>query len=375
MSFLSDLITAPFSAAGWVLGELTGSNKANATSTAMTREQMAWQSQEAEKNRQWQEAQTEKANNFTVDMWNRTNEYNSPTNQMQLLRAAGVNPAALLSGSSSSAAFGSASAPSAATPGSGSMPAGVGVPNYKNADALGGLVNVGSFMKSLAESKKLGVDTKRVETLLGEEVKAYILENTNKQLSNDLKATENWIQNKVKDTRVKQIFRDYAKSGVEMLNTAADTDFKEWQSIGQQLENRFKELRNDLSVQEYAQGEIVLRNLQRKFDSEFATAQSERVKNYATARDLNASAEGKELLNKISSATNVQDIENAIVNSAAAALKSSSNYEDAYQSLERAIKVSSAYKNSSGGAWTKVQAALEHIVKTLGIKTSVNVSK
>jgi len=34
----------------------------------------------------------QEANQFNLDMWNRQNEYNSPTNQMQRLQTAGLNP-------------------------------------------------------------------------------------------------------------------------------------------------------------------------------------------------------------------------------------------------------------------------------------------
>ena len=43
-------------------------------------------------------------NQFNVDMWNRANTYNSPSNQVALLKAAGINPAMLDTASGTSAA-------------------------------------------------------------------------------------------------------------------------------------------------------------------------------------------------------------------------------------------------------------------------------
>lgn len=41
---------------------------------------------------QFNSAEAEKQRQFEFDMWNRTNDYNSPANQIQLLRQAGLNP-------------------------------------------------------------------------------------------------------------------------------------------------------------------------------------------------------------------------------------------------------------------------------------------
>lgn len=49
-------------------------------------------------------------NDFNVDMWNRTNAYNSPSNQVKLLRDAGINPAMATPGTSQASEVTSASA-------------------------------------------------------------------------------------------------------------------------------------------------------------------------------------------------------------------------------------------------------------------------
>lgn len=47
---------------------------------------------EAEKQRNWNEAMVDKQNQFSLDMWNMTNEYNDPSAQVKRLRDAGLNP-------------------------------------------------------------------------------------------------------------------------------------------------------------------------------------------------------------------------------------------------------------------------------------------
>lgn len=41
---------------------------------------------------QWQQQENEKAYQRSLNMWNLQNEYNSPTQQMARIRAAGLNP-------------------------------------------------------------------------------------------------------------------------------------------------------------------------------------------------------------------------------------------------------------------------------------------
>lgn len=47
---------------------------------------------EAKKQREWFESMQDKQNQWSLDMWNRTNEYNSPSAQVERLRSAGLNP-------------------------------------------------------------------------------------------------------------------------------------------------------------------------------------------------------------------------------------------------------------------------------------------
>lgn len=46
----------------------------------------------AEQQRNWNEQMMNTQNEFSLDMWNKTNEYNSPSKQVERLREAGLNP-------------------------------------------------------------------------------------------------------------------------------------------------------------------------------------------------------------------------------------------------------------------------------------------
>ena len=76
---------AAISALGGIIGGWLSSKSqrsANTINRDMQRETNAQNERLFNQNLAWQE-----------DMWNKTNEYNSPSNQIELLRKAGINPA------------------------------------------------------------------------------------------------------------------------------------------------------------------------------------------------------------------------------------------------------------------------------------------
>lgn len=55
-------------------------------------QQRRFEQNEAQKQREWNEAMQDKANDFSLQMWNMTNEYNSPSAQRARMEEAGLNP-------------------------------------------------------------------------------------------------------------------------------------------------------------------------------------------------------------------------------------------------------------------------------------------
>ena len=88
----------------------------------MGRKERKFQAQQAELNRNFQSAEAQKNRDFEVDMWNKTNEYNSATNQRARLEEAGLNPYMMMNGGNAGEA-GSVTAPG--TP-QGAMPGAIG---------------------------------------------------------------------------------------------------------------------------------------------------------------------------------------------------------------------------------------------------------
>lgn len=125
MAWLSSAIGAGASLLGNIFGSASN-NKANKTnlriaqmnnefSERMMQKQMDYNTGVLNTQNRFAEKQAADVNAFTEKMWNKTNEYNSAKAQADRLRAAGLNPALVMSGQNAGTAQG-ASGAQAATP-------------------------------------------------------------------------------------------------------------------------------------------------------------------------------------------------------------------------------------------------------------------
>ena len=88
------------------IGNASSTNKTNKTNMAIN-----------QMNNDFNAAEAEKARQFQIDMWNRTNEYNSASAQRSRLEAAGLNPYLMMNGGSAGISQSSGSSvPSSAAP-------------------------------------------------------------------------------------------------------------------------------------------------------------------------------------------------------------------------------------------------------------------
>lgn len=131
--------------------------------------QIAAQREENQKNRDWNKQMAELANQWSIEQWNRENEYNLPSNVMARLRAGGVNPDLFYGNSGQNLA-----APSPnVTPTAASEPVDV--------SALGSKTTVGDITNNFvsqalmsAQVRKLDADAKKA----GQETKNLVIEGT-----------------------------------------------------------------------------------------------------------------------------------------------------------------------------------------------------
>lgn len=122
----------------------------------MGRKERKFQAKQAELNRNFQSAEAQKNRDFEVDMWNKTNEYNSATNQRARLEEAGLNPYMMMNGGDAGEA-GSVTAPS--TP-QGAMPGATGDTTENVISGLNSVSNaIGQFYDNmLTQSRAIAQD-------------------------------------------------------------------------------------------------------------------------------------------------------------------------------------------------------------------------
>lgn len=164
---------------------------------------------EAKKQREWNEQMMDKQNAWSLDMWNRTNEYNSPSAQLSRLREAGLNP--LYYGLDGTSANGLESAQplgyERASLKGVSNPLGEGVEAYLNARSVQKDIEVKNAQidKLEAETAGVGLDNEwkdktmdaRVES---EELKNSITEEQIKNFQKQRDVMEQDIKKKIAET-------------------------------------------------------------------------------------------------------------------------------------------------------------------------------
>jgi|GEM_PF-2236331 hypothetical protein len=119
------------------------------------------QSQERQnmRNLRAQAFENERNRQFALDMWNKQNEYNLPTNQMQRLRDAGINPHLAYSNGQP---MNTSNAPASPT-GIGSMPQGI-APQMNIGEVFNALLTSAQVKNMNAQTEKTIAEKKEVES-------------------------------------------------------------------------------------------------------------------------------------------------------------------------------------------------------------------
>lgn len=146
---MSDFFTGGISAFGGLASSLLSGFSAN--------RQRKFVASENQKDRDFNASQAALARQFSLDMYNRQNDYNNPINQMQRLQSAGINPALAYSGSSSGIMPAAQASSSSASHG-GSY--GYSLPDYSG---IAQAANVG-LMQAQIDNINADTDKKKSET-------------------------------------------------------------------------------------------------------------------------------------------------------------------------------------------------------------------
>lgn len=185
----------------------------------LNRKNRQFQQAEAEKQRAWNETMAEKQNAWNYEMWQKATDYDSPVNQVQRLRDAGLNP--LFYGLDGNA---SQSAPTAAQP-----------LGYERADAgnwanpvqsgLDAAIKVAQVSNIQADTAKKNEET-LTETQRREKIQADIA-NAKQELQNML--AQEGLTNAQKNQIQKNIEWCDRLNEATIAEKQADAALKEWQ--------------------------------------------------------------------------------------------------------------------------------------------------
>lgn len=239
-----------FGAIANAFGSLIGAAGQNAN----INKQIAAQSRENEKNRQYNLQLAQMQNQWSIEQWERENEYNSPVNQMSRLKTAGINPNLAYSNGVSNLA--------AASPGMTS-----GAPSSP------------VDMSALGQRATLG---QAIQLALTNEAQRAAIDNTKAQTRKTL-ADAGISETQLEYEDAKQLI------GLDLMRQTYDKNSKEWQILGEEL----KQAKNNSFMSDI---ELVKKRIDESLYSKQAAALTKKLENDADMSETNAKLAAKSLV-------------------------------------------------------------------------------
>lgn len=287
-----DPLSAGISAGGSIFSSIFGS-LFNSGLAAQTRK---WQTKEREASQDFQNQQREASQAFQTSERQDQNafseqqylKYNSPQAMAQQYRAAGLNPSVMMSGSAgqtvSSGSTGGA--PSGSSPGFGSVN-----PPYMQSESISSAFgNLANAMKSIADAKRSGVDTKILEAKANDLIKQESLRTAGMELLNQYQGklnekTATEILKIAQDIETGKLTQNELHERIGILGKESKLKQFELDNIENTYRHQMENLEADTNLKKSstklneAQTEVAYRTI-----TEIA---SRVAKNYAEARNLN----------------------------------------------------------------------------------------
>lgn len=205
------------------IGSLLSQGSANRSNERMARENMEFQAEQNQIDRE-----------FQVEQWNRNNEYNTPAAQVERLQAAGLNPA-MMYGQGGAGSTGNSDLLNSTHSVSPQMPTINPLPfeNFINAAGV-----VSSSLKNLADAKKTGIETQAFEDSLSDRLRSLKAQADNDeaqarhtQLLNDWQKI---VNDKKLPAEVKKITQDYYAA-------IADTDLAKAEKLLKEAQAKYQD--------------------------------------------------------------------------------------------------------------------------------------
>lgn len=255
-------------------------------------------------NKQWQDnlqkypMLQQKLSDIAFNNWrnqfNLQNQWNSPQNQVQLALGAGINPNSIYGGSGSTASSSMGASQAAPPPQISPTPfqshaSPIGLPQGFSSprNMLG---EIGSFLRDIGQAKKLGVETDQLEKLFSYEVQERAERIFGQKLTNDAISIANYVNDRVKDTKVRMATQELLKLIADTKNVDADTSYKLQETLESKASELLKLAEKRCKDEEFEVLKFKVEKLPEQFKTEMENLRSMTKANNATAALNNALA-------------------------------------------------------------------------------------
>lgn len=340
----------------------------------------AWQTEEAEKARQFNTSERVAAQDWQRQMMDVQNAYNAPTAQASRLRAAGINPQVAFSGQGASSVSASAGSSQPATspvpsPVGGLSPFGVQPVDLQIPNLING---VASMIQSTAAAKKANVETGYLESAIPDMLRGLKTDADLKEIAASMNRIDAEFKRFTLPANVQKAYNDASKSYWDALISKITTG-----KIENEIEvlKSQRDLNKALETLDTNQGKILaldIANYGRKLNSilELQGAQTNAANASAEESRANAAVLKEEkriraVMASIKEDTQVAEADALFRDLASKGAISDKQKADADAELRRLEKVIKAYDKSD--RMVRVDASIENLMRILGLSTSVSV--
>ena len=229
------------------------------------------------------------------------NKYNSPSALSSRLLSAGINPAAVFggAGASSTNSMGASSLPSnipqiSATPSS-THASPIGLPSGAWAPAQT-MSDLASIARDFASAKKAGVESDQLEKLFDYEVAERTARIFGQRLANDAQSIANYVNDQIKDTKVRMAAQELLKLIADTKNIDQDTALKYEKIFTERSQQLLNLARKKLTDEDYELLKLKVDNFHEEFKTTMANIRSSTQRNISESKLNDALSMTEDLL-------------------------------------------------------------------------------
>lgn len=375
----AEVVGGAIAAGGSLLGGLISSSSSSSNVSSQLGAQSAenatnraWQTQEAEKARAFQQGVLNQQNQFSQQMQDRQAYYQSPVYQSEQLRQAGINPAVYFGQQASFGGSSAASVPSAPSPAqvgsvSGLNPVGF-QPFGTNIGSI--LSGIGNVLQSSAYARKLGIESDWLPALLKEQVRNLTKDTELKSIL----AVCQQIHNELEKANIPYALK---QAEANLYKTLSEIDLNSQQVLTeiskQQLNRAIEGVQNalkDLTEKEAQQAGLELPYVVQLIKAKLSDLSASASEHNASARLKVSEADAQDMANTVRSAGLNDEMDATISKWISESTLSSAKRQEAYNQLQILRTIGSANDNSDN--LRKVNAALQSLFDLLGLHVSLS---